>query len=344
MNSKIDWSENDQPFIPAHYQPACLIDLGLRRGIDTHRILRGTGLFHEDILTGQRKLSPLQFLRLIDNSRQALSADDSAFLFGQQLLPGHYGAASHALRQVATLHQALERLQRLAPLLSPLLTPRLRVDGHFAYLAWFDAYGSQGLWPFLVEAAMTAVTALCRWLAGEALPWQYQLDYPRPRHIEQYWVHLGEDLRFDCPLAQMRLPRHCLPRPVLTASTIAGQVAEREALAILAAPGATPRSLLDVLFEHLLGHVRQPLGLERVAQGFGVSGATLKRKLARHGTCFQTQLDKVRLYVALDLYLSRGYTNDEVASYLHFNDQTNFRRSFKRWTGLLPSQMKVFLS
>ena len=36
----------------------------------------------------------------------------------------------------------------------------------------------------------------------------------------------------------------------------------------------------------------------------------------------------------------RGYGNEEVAAYLQFNDTTNFRRSFKRWTGLVPSQAR----
>ena len=32
-------------------------------------------------------------------------------------------------------------------------------------------------------------------------------------------------------------------------------------------------------------------------------------------------------------------SNDEVAQRLGFNDITNFRRSFKRWTGRVPSEL-----
>ena len=97
MASKPDWYERDSRFIAAHQQPACLIDLCLSRGIDSHRLLRGTGLFHEDILAGQTRLSPQQFVALIGNSKRLLDADDSSFLFGQRLLPGHYGDVSLAL-------------------------------------------------------------------------------------------------------------------------------------------------------------------------------------------------------------------------------------------------------
>ena len=87
----------DTRFIPAHHQPAVLIDLALLRGIDSHQLLRGSGLFYEDVVGGQARISPLQFLTLIGNAQRLLGAEDSSFLFGQRLLPGHYGEASHAL-------------------------------------------------------------------------------------------------------------------------------------------------------------------------------------------------------------------------------------------------------
>ncbi len=61
-----------------------------------------------------------------------------------------------------------------------------------------------------------------------------------------------------------------------------------------------------------------------------MSASTLKRKLQKHDTHFQEQLDQARKHVALYLYQVRGYGNEEVAAYLQFNDTTNFRRSFKR--------------
>lgn len=104
------WYEADSRFIAGHYQPATLIDLALSRDIDSHRLLRGTGLFYDDIVAGHTRLSPQQCFGLIANAQRLLEADDSSFLFGQRLWPGHYGPASHALQQAQNLHQALETL------------------------------------------------------------------------------------------------------------------------------------------------------------------------------------------------------------------------------------------
>jgi AraC-like DNA-binding protein len=342
MAVKTSWYECDSRFIAAHYQPAALLDLALGRDLDSHRLLRGTGLFHDDILAGQVRISPRQFLQLIDNAHSLLAADDSSFLFGQRLLPGHYGAASDALRHAASLHQALTLLVEQRALLSPLLAPRLLIDEHNAYLYWLDSCGSGAQRRFLLEASMTAVYASSRWLAGEKLPWQCSFSHAQPRYIEQYWVNLGEGVQFERQVDMMSIPRHYLHQPWPMASATVGQVAQQQSLRQLAELGFDA-SLLDRLYDYLQGHIRQPLNLEIAAQAFDMSPATLKRKLHKHGTHFQEQLDLVRKHVALYLYQAKGYSNDDVAGYLRFQDTTNFRRSFKRWTGFSPSALLQLL-
>jgi AraC-like DNA-binding protein len=40
----------------------------------------------------------------------------------------------------------------------------------------------------------------------------------------------------------------------------------------------------------------------------------------------------------------RRYDNEAAAAYLGFHDATNFRRSFKRWTGQTPSLLRSGLA
>ncbi|WP_095108255.1 AraC family transcriptional regulator [Pseudomonas sp. Irchel 3E20] len=342
MTVKTTWYENDSRFIPGHYQPACLIDLALSRDIDSHRLLRGTGLFHEDILAGQARLSPQQFLGLIANSRRLLDADDSSFLFGQRLLPGHYGAASQALHHAQNLHQALDILTQQQALLSPLMSPCLVLDEHYAYLFWRDSCGAGEQGRFLLEASMTSLVAMSQWLGGQRLPWECSFSHAEPRYVEQYWVHLGEQTRFNRPLDLMRLPRQYLAQPWPNASATAGQVARQQAHDSLEQLGFAG-SFLEVFSTYLHEHVRQAPSLEQAAQAFAMSPATLKRKLHKHDTGFQQQVDRVRKHVALYLYQIKGLSNEAVAEYLNFNDPANFRRSFKRWTGSTPGLIRQLL-
>lgn len=333
--------ECDSRFIAAHHLPAVLIDLARSRGIDTHHLLRGCELFYDDIVTGQACISPSQFLRLIANAQRLLDAPDSSFLFGQRLWPGHYGAGSHLLEQADHLLQALEDLSTYRALLSPLLTPVLHLDEHHLHLYWRDSCGAAGLLPFLLEASMTAVVALARRQSSERLPWRFQFTYAEPNHVEQYWVHLGDALSFGRPSTVMSLPREYLLRPWPNGGATGARVARQSCHEQLQAWG-WQCSLLDALHAHLSAHIRQPLSLERVATAFATSPATLKRKLGKYGTHFQEQLDGVRRDLALYLYQVKCCSNDEVAQRLGFNDITNFRRSFKRWTGRVPSELAAF--
>jgi AraC-like DNA-binding protein len=117
------------------------------------------------------------------------------------------------------------------------------------------------------------------------------------------------------------------------AASVALQGAAAEARAL--APG-----LLTALYDYLLENIRLGPTLEGSAAAFGVSPATLKRHLARHGSHFQAELDQVRAHVSMHLFQMRGYDNEAVAQYLGFHDATNFRRSFKRWTGLAPRLLR----
>ncbi len=101
---------------------------------------------------------------------------------------------------------------------------------------------------------------------------------------------------------------------------------------------------IESVFLYLLDHIREPIGLEQVAAAFSMSSATFKRKLKKHHCQFQKLQDKARLHVSLYLLHINGWNNDQVADYLNFNDLTNFRRAFKRWSGLTPRDSRALLS
>ncbi|MDT7838220.1 AraC family transcriptional regulator [Aquabacterium sp. OR-4] len=342
--------------------------------------LAGSGLAPE--LFGPRPglLSPAQWLALLARAERSLAAPDTAFELGRMLLPGHHGAASQALAQAAHLGEALHLLQQHAARLSPLLTPRLVLAGPEAVLLWTDAVGLGAQRGFVVDLMMAAVVGMAQWLGGERLPWRLCFNRVAPRRIEQHQAYLGSALRFGCHVDAMILPRELLQRRWPAAGQV-GAAARRAARhAADAETAALPRSLLALLHEHLhqqlwprgpasahgnpmdemsglpgdglnpapavpapLPAPGQPCTLEHAAAALGTSPATLKRRLAAEGTHFQAELDQVRSHLALYLYRYRGADNAQVAQALGFADVPNFRRSFKRWTGLTPQSLRTGL-
>jgi AraC-like DNA-binding protein len=319
----IRYSQASDPFIPARYQPALVMDYARSRDVPVSAGAHDT-------------LTPRAYLQLLAEVCRGLASPDTSFMLGQQMLPGHYGAVSHALLHAQNLRQALDTLVLWQSCLCPLLSPRWREEGGLVVLYWSDAFGAPGQLPFLVEMHMTAVVAMCRWLGGQRLPWRFCFNRCSPRQREQHEVHLGPDLQFDCHLDAMLLDAAWLDQPWPRGNATVARVATDEV------PTHAP-ALLVALYDYLLAHIRCGPTLEGSAAAFGTSAATFKRHLARHGTHFQAELDQVRTHVALYLFQMRRYDNEAAAAYLGFHDAANFRRSFKRWTGQTPSLLRAAL-
>jgi AraC-like DNA-binding protein len=331
----IRYCQADDNVIPARHQPALVLDYARSRDVPAASVLRGTGMLPADVPAAGGLLAPRGYLQLLANVNGALASPDTSFMLGQQMLPGHYGAVSHALLHAQTLRQALTTLVAWQGRLCQLLSPRWREEGGMAVLYWSDPFGAPAQLPFLVEMHMTAVVAMCRWLGGQRLPWRFCFNRCAPRQREQHEMHLGPALQFDCHLDAMLIDAAWLDQPWPRGNATAAAVALEEVGRTADAP-----ALLVALYDYLLQQIRCGPTLEGTAAAFGTSAATLKRHLARHGTHFQAELDQVRTHVALYLFQMRRYDNEQAAAYLGFHDATNFRRSFKRWTGQTPSLLR----
>ena len=330
------WHASDA-CIASRHQPALVLAFARDRELDPRTVLPGTGIDDWDLQRAGPLITPQQYLQLLANVAGELKSSDTSFLLGQQMLPGHYGAISHALMQAHSLRQAIAVLTRYPIPLCPLLTPRFAEDGGLALLYWTESFGTGAQRGFAVEMHMTAFAAMCRWLSGERLPWRFCFNRTQPRYTEQHEAHLGSQLRFNCHLDGLLIDASWLDRPWPRGNAGASAMALHGA-----DPLAQQRALLSAVHDYLEQHIRSAPTLERTADAFGVSPATFKRHLARHGSHFQSELDLVRAHVSLRL-MPRGHDNDTVARHLGFHDANNFRRSFKRWTGTTPVLLRAGL-
>lgn len=332
------------PVVPAAHQPAVVLEHLRSLDVDPLSLQLQAGLAGDPVQASDAEpaVSPLQLLALLRAAARTLRDDELSFQLGRQWLPGHYGAASHALLSSGSLRRALTVLARHPTRLSPLLVPHLVVEGRHAVLHWTDACGSAGMRSFLVELQMSAVAATCHWLAGQRLPWTWLFNRGEPASRHLHETYLGSDLRFGCQLDAMVIDVDWLDRPWANPraqrSAAIGETLDRQALA-----ESPRRPLLALLYTLLEGRVARPPGLEEAAAAFGLSPATFKRRLAACGTHFQAELDQVRLHAALRLLHGQGLDTEAIGRHLGFDDAANFRRSMKRWSGLTPAQLRLAL-
>ncbi|MBF7682561.1 AraC family transcriptional regulator ligand-binding domain-containing protein [Acinetobacter sp. B5B] len=324
--------EHDHPFIPAHHQLSLLIDLSRQYHLDDHILLSGSGLFLQDILSANKKISYLQFMKVLYNAKHHFHSDDIHFLFGQRCLTTPFNHALKSILYAQNFEQVLQRCLEFHAFVCPWLTPKIMKNDHEVIIYWLNVpRDHEGL--FLLEMSMSAFKALSRDVFGEKVAWQFDFNIEEPDYIEQYWSHLGDQLHFKQPISCMRLAIEHLQKPLQQYSFTLSSTSYIQAKYEIE-KYKLQQSFLEAIYQYLMQHIAQGVSLESTAHHFSMSSATLKRKLKKHNSSFQAQIDQCRLHTAIILQRVHGFNGDQIAHHLAINDPTNFRRAFKRWCGL----------
>ena len=332
------YGEIDTQFIPAHQWPFALIELALSRGIEEHKLLRGTGIFREDIATHYFQLTPQQCFQLISNLQKYFYNHELGFLLGHELFTPRHTPATIALNNAENLHAALDILVDHQAQIMPLLDARCRYEQEYLVIYWQDAYGADANMVFLLEMMCTALNSLSRSHCTEPLPWQFHFTHNKPSYIEQYDVHLGNRVHFSSHMNAMSIARDYLYSPWKNCT--ADSLLFRDSVADPTSTAFTfQRGFLAETYTYLQNNIQRNPNLEQTAADFGMSSASFKRKLKKHHSHFQAQYDLARRDLAIMWLNQKGATNEQVAKKLHFYDVANLRRAFKKWTGKLPHAM-----
>jgi AraC-like DNA-binding protein len=101
---------------------------------------------------------------------------------------------------------------------------------------------------------------------------------------------------------------------------------------------------LSDLIETIEREVRKNLGmppsLNQLARQLNLSERTLRRRIGEAGLSYYGIVDELRRARALQLLGQRDNRLIDVACATGFSDVRNFRRAFKRWTGVTPRTAK----
>ena len=319
-----------------------LIALFEQRRLNLNRLLSGTGIFTQD-LNEQHKISPIQLSKLIDNAQKIWQGGDLAFLLGQHWLPNQSGLMTNGLLCSRDLAQLQAHWLKHHWLSQPWLQGwRWQTESKQHLLLALDI-GAHKQDRFFLELTLSSLVSTYKRLRHESWQGEFSLPYPEPKNIEQYHKYLGFQLTFKQPLCVISYELAMTKKNFDMANPHGYKLASRQALRGLMA-AEYKVGLPGAIRSHLIRHDSQQLSLPDISERLGISSATLKRRLKEYHTSFQQLQDEAKLYRALYMLAINGESNLAVAQQLKFADSNNFRRSFKRWTGQLPSQFRDWLS
>ncbi|MCH1930158.1 AraC family transcriptional regulator [Shewanella sp. A25] len=321
---------------------ASIVSLFKQRQLSLDKLLTGTGIFIADIRKPSHQISPKQLSRLLDNALSLWPSGDLSFLLGQQWLPSQSGVLTSGVFCAKNLYYLGQFWHKYHWLTQPWLqTWRWQGKEEWHYLLSLDL-GMQRHQRFFIELTLSTLTACCKQLSGQV--WQGSISFPyrAPDNLAPYYKYFGTDLSFDAPLCRVSMAKDVMQHPLLFARQSVApnhHIANSARRLLMAQPYQL--GLMAAIRRQLM-HAN--LSLPETAKRLGISAATLKRRLGEMGVSYGQLVDETRLIKALYCLARPEQDANSIASKLCFSDASNFRRSFKRWTGQLPTYFRYWLA
>ncbi|MGK8184076.1 ornithine utilization transcriptional regulator OruR [Pseudomonas aeruginosa] len=325
--------------VPVAYAEA-LLDLVAEYGVSRQALFDAARVRPEVLDSPNGRLSFLDFNQLT-YSAQALCGEPAlGLVLGQRLNVSAHGILGYAVLSSANLGKAIQFALKYYRVLGLAYELELVLDDGRAELRAVESMPLGAASVFAAEGLMATLYSIACFLVGEPLQdVRVGFAYPPPAHARRYAEVFGVAAEFEQPWHWLSMPSEYLERPMALANPATVQMCEQQCEALLAT--------LDVQ-EGLLTRVRRLLlarpgdfpDLEQAARELHTSGRSLRRHLLSLGTTYQQVLDDVRKRLALQYLTTTQLPLYEIALLLGFNDSSNFRRAFRKWTGKLPSDYR----
>lgn len=307
-------------------------------GLDPDEFYRRAGIeYHADAT--DCFISAQQVLALVGQAVTVLEMPYLGLAMGNLMTISHHGMAGVAAVTQPTLQGCLETIGRFCAELFPALEMTGRVEKHEACFVISENISLQPYTHFFLELNMVSFYNIFTHLvSGEHELRSVDFSYPEPAwgHIYRRYFHCP--VRFNQPETRLvgapELARYELP----LANRLMALTAEKTLFENI--PTRAIRLLPLRLRRLLVRYYGAFPSLERAASDLGMSGRTLRRKLAEDGTSYQQELDAVRQKMAQEYFRRGGESVTELALILGFADSSAFAKAFRRWTGLSPTEFQ----
>jgi len=305
-------------------------------GIDQQAFYRHAGI---DYQPGEedRFITTRQVLALVDQAVKALRMPYLGLAMGNLMTISHHGMAGVAAVTQTSLRECLEVISRFCDELFPPLAMIPRVEGNLGIFAISEEITLAPYSHFFFELNMVSFYNIMWHLIDyERHDFRVDFHYPEPPWGNIYRRYFKCPVHFDQPETRIVGPAAVADEELPLANRLMAMSAEKTLFENI--PTRAMRFLPLRLRRMLLRYYGAFPSLEHAATEMGMSGRTLRRKLAEEGTSYQKELDRVRQRLAREYFARGGQSITELSLMLGFTDSSAFAKAFRRWTGLSPSE------
>jgi AraC-like DNA-binding protein len=323
---------------PAQYV-ILLIDLAESLGCDRARLLEETSFAETGLAGIGARVGESDFIRLVENALAQTDDPALGLKLGLKLNLSAHAVLGQVFMTCRDLGQVMELFMRYYHLLAPALELVLEENEESCSLI---VMGTAGLGPrhFSYELVFAGfLNTLKGMLNLEGVPLSVAFPYPAPEHAALYRDSFGARVQFDAERGRISWPRSLMETPLPSSNQALLALYEQECARLLAdleGEESVAEQTLRLL-RKLEGQYPQ---MPQVANMLNLSPRTYRRRLEREGHAFQELLDLVRAEHATHYLRHTRLPLATIAYNVGFNDASNFRRAYARWTGHSPREVR----
>ena len=317
-----------------------LFDEMKQQGVSMDALLEGTSLHSGMLNDPDIRITTSQELRLLKNAQSLSKVSEFALRAGARQRISDYGILGYAMATTETFRGSLNIGFRFLPLSGTLLTIDRSVNGSDGVFVSKEPERLGDLLPVVAEFWRASMHGLLSHILEQPFPHTLMLfPYKAPAHWRVYEqlfkcpVHFEQDTmewHFDATVLKRRNPNE---------NQITARTCERLCQRLLDDRTREADLIAQIQSRCLISPNNLPTAKE-MAQQLGMSNRTLLRHLAELKTSYKAVTDNVKQSVAIEFLTNTSMAIDEIASRVGYHDTSNFRKAFKRWTGLSPSRYR----
>lgn len=307
-----------------------------QHGIAQNTVLEGAGLgaVEGELSYGER-------LALFRSAQKLAKFPGVALLAGQRQQISYYGAYGYAMATSATLADAWRVGRDFFSLSGSLFRISLDIEQGVGVYRSYNPESLGSALPFVAEYWRSSQSTIFSLVLGRKFPsLRMYFPYGAPKHAALYEELLGCPVHFEPGRMEWHFDAAVLTEQCSSADPGIAQLCEdfcEQFVEQSEGKSLFQQDILRACVRNLsAANVQAPV----VAQVLNVSVRTMYRRLAEEGVSYQSLLDKLRSSVALEYLSNTQLSVEEIATQCGYQDVSNFRKAFRRWTGTAPSAFR----
>jgi AraC-like DNA-binding protein len=275
----------------------------------------------------------------------ALSKNDALGLYiGERIGLTSHGLLGFALLNCSSIKEAITIAQDYINTRTPFISIEIVETSEDFIIIFNEIMSFETVKNTFLEAVFVTFHNILSQLTFDALKLSaVHLNYAKPHYSKLYSKFFDCPVKFHQTKNEMRFAASMLNIPLRLSDPIslkqARQLCDAE-LTKMANNNITANLSIRVK-EILLNSVGHFPTLKKTATRLHMTPRTLHRHLKREGACYSLLLENVSHTIATQQLINTNITVAEISLLLGYIDVANFRRAFKRWTGMTPSDYRT---